>query len=207
MKTTIIGVLLDVTPDQDPILRYLMRKYGLMRRCTFQRLVGGLQKNVGGLAQHLANGTELPSRYPKDAVYEVDDLIRNRLQAMNDGSDLWRPRAPKNLERVRNSRSPPHRHARRIVGKERQISHKEERRVFYHRHVNTRAAPPVAFGSKKCWWDRFKILDDPAAGQTRLQAWGDVWTGIRNGRLFARGHRTRQGNPLLRVSEGPDSSV
>ena len=32
MKTTIFGVLLDVTPGQDTILRRLMRKYGFMLR-------------------------------------------------------------------------------------------------------------------------------------------------------------------------------
>ena len=30
MKTTIFGVLLDVTPDQDTVLHRLMRKYGFM---------------------------------------------------------------------------------------------------------------------------------------------------------------------------------
>ena len=30
MKITIFGVLLDVTPEQDTILRRLMRKYGFM---------------------------------------------------------------------------------------------------------------------------------------------------------------------------------
>ena len=35
MKTTIFGVLLDVTPEQDTILRRLMRKYGFMLRFAF----------------------------------------------------------------------------------------------------------------------------------------------------------------------------
>ncbi len=39
MKTTIFGVLLDVTPAQDTILRRLMRKYGFVLRFAFKRLV------------------------------------------------------------------------------------------------------------------------------------------------------------------------
>ncbi len=39
MKTTILGVLLDVTSEQDTILRRLMHKYGFMFRFAFQRLV------------------------------------------------------------------------------------------------------------------------------------------------------------------------
>ncbi len=38
MKTTIFGVLLDVTPEHDTILCRLMRKYGFMFRVAFQRL-------------------------------------------------------------------------------------------------------------------------------------------------------------------------
>ena len=39
MKTTIFGVLLAVTPEHDTVLRRLMRKYGLMLRFAFKRLV------------------------------------------------------------------------------------------------------------------------------------------------------------------------
>ncbi len=41
MKTTIFGVLLDVTSEQDTILSRLTRKYGFMFRCGFQPLLTG----------------------------------------------------------------------------------------------------------------------------------------------------------------------
>ena len=94
MKTTLFGVLLDVTPDQDTVLRRLMRPYGFMLRFAFQRLVGGLQ-NIGGLERHGASETELPLRYAKDAVQEAQDLIRARDQAMQDGLTLWTQRVKK----------------------------------------------------------------------------------------------------------------
>ena len=68
MKTTIFGVLLNVTPEHDTILRRLMRKYGFMLRFAFQRLVDGLS-NVGALERHLSSDTMLPLRYAKDAVH------------------------------------------------------------------------------------------------------------------------------------------
>ena len=67
MKTTIFGVLLDVTPAHDTVLRRLMRKYGLMLRLAFQRLVTGL-RDIGALERQLARDTTLPLRYAKDAV-------------------------------------------------------------------------------------------------------------------------------------------
>ncbi len=62
----------------------------------------------------------------------------------------------------------------------------------------------MVFGTKKRWADRFKTLDDPIAEQVRQQAWREEWEESRNGRLSARGDRTKQGTPLLRVREGPD---
>ena len=89
MKTTLFGVLLDVTPAHDIVLRRLMRKYGFMLRFAFQRLVTGL-RDVGALERQLAQNTTLPLRYAKDAVQEAQDLIRARHQAMQDGLTLCR---------------------------------------------------------------------------------------------------------------------
>ncbi len=166
MKTTIFGVLLDVTPDQDTVLRRLMRKYGFMLRFAFQRLVGGLQ-NIGGLERHCASETELPLRYAKDAVQEAQDLIRARRQAMKDGATLWTQRVKKTRERLTALRASPHPNARRIAGQERKLAYQETRRAFYQQHVEAGTFPPVVFGTKERWLDRFKVLDDPVAEQER----------------------------------------
>ena len=63
MKTTMFGVLLEVTPEQDTILRRLMRKYGFMLRFAFTRLLQGLS-NIGALERHLSRDTELPLKMP-----------------------------------------------------------------------------------------------------------------------------------------------
>ena len=180
-----------------------MRKYGFMLRFAFQRLIGGLQ-NIGGLERHCANETELPLRYAKDAVQEAQDLIRARHQAMQDGLTLWTQRVKKTRERLTALRASLHPNGRRMAGQERKLAHQEERRGFYRQHVEAGTFPPVVFGTKKRWLDRFKTLDDPIAEQARQQAWREEWDESRNGRLSARGDRTKQGNPLLRVREGPD---
>ena len=182
MKTTIFGVLLDVTPDQDTILRRLMRKYGFMLRFAFQRLVEGLL-NIGPLERHLSRDTELPLRYAKDAVQEAQDLIRARHQAMQDGLTLWTQRVNKTRERLTALRASPHPNACRIAGQERKLTHQEAQRAFYQQHVEAGTFPPVVFGSKARWLDRFKTLDDPVAEQQRLRDWKAAWDESRNGRL------------------------
>ena len=203
MKTTIFGVLLDVTPEQDTVLRRLMRKYGFMLRFAFNRLLGGLS-HIGALERHLSSDTELPLRYAKDAVQEAQDLIRARRQVMKDGATLWTGRVKKTRERLTALRASPHPNARRIAGQERKLTHQKARQAFYQQHVEAGTFPPVVFGTKKRWLDRFKTLDDPIAEQARQQAWQEAWDESRNGRLSARGDRTKKGNPLLRVREGPD---
>ncbi len=203
MKTTIFGVLLDVTPDQDTILRRLMRKYGFMLRFAFQRLLEGLV-NVGALERHVSSETTLPLRYAKDAVQEAQDLIRARHQAMKDGLALWTRRVQKTRERLTAIQASPHPNARRMARQERKLARQQAQQAFYQQHVDVHTFPPVVFGTKKRWLDRFKTLDDPIAEQERLQAWKDNWDESRNGRLSARGDRTKQGNPLLRVRAGVD---
>ncbi len=94
MKTTIFGVLLYVTPEQDTIRRRLMRKYGFMPRFAFNRLRGG-PSNIGAMERPLSSDTELPLRYAKDAVQEALDLIQARHQAMQDALTLWTGRVKK----------------------------------------------------------------------------------------------------------------
>ena len=206
MKTTIFGVLLDVTPEQDTILRRLMRKYGFMLRFAFNRLLRGLS-NIGALERHLSSDTELPLRYAKDAVQEAHDLIRARHQAMKDGLALWTQRMKKTRERLTVLRASPHPNTRRIAGQERKLAHQEAQRAFYQQHVDAGTFPPIIFGTKARWLDRFKVMDDPVVEQRRLQDWKKAWEEIRNGRLSARGDRTKKGNPLLRVREAPDHWV
>ncbi|MHB1956790.1 MAG: IS200/IS605 family accessory protein TnpB-related protein [Sulfobacillus sp.] len=203
MKTTIFGVLLDVTPEQETILHRLMRKYGWMLRFAFNRLLEGLP-DIGALERHLARDTELPLRYAKDAVQEAQDLIRARHQAMQDGLKLWTQRVKKTRERLTALRAAQHPNLRRIAGQERKLAAQQAQQAFYQQHVDAHTFPPVVFGTKKRWLDRFKTLDDRIAEQARQQAWREDWDESRNGRLSARGDRTKRGNPLLRVRAGAD---
>ncbi len=203
MKTTMFGVLLEVTPEQDTIPRRLMRKYGFMLRFAFTRLLQGLS-NIGALERHLSRDTELPLRYAKDAVQEAQDLIRARHQSMQDGLKLWTQRVKKTRERLAALRASPHPNARRIAGQERKLTHQVAQQAFYQQHVEAGTFPSVVFGTQKRWLDRFKTHDDPIAEQARQQAWRETWDESRNGRLSARGDRTKHGNPLLRVRAGVD---
>ena len=140
MKTTIFGVLLDVTPAHDTVLRRLMRKYGFMLRFAFQRLREGLV-DIGALERHLSSETTLPCAMPRMRC-RGQDLIRARHQAMKDGLTLWTQRVRKTRDRLTARHASPHPNGRRIAGQERKLAHQEERRVLptvcRGRHVSSR---------------------------------------------------------------------
>ena len=75
---------------------------------------------------------------------------------------------------------------------------------MYQKHVTAKTFPPVIFGTRKLFLERFHTLTDPLAELRRQQVWKEPWDEGRNGRLSARGDRTKMGNPLLRISEGAE---
>ena len=202
MKTTIFGVLLDVDEDQDTALRRLMHEYGFMMRFAFKRLSEGLMK-VGAIERHCASETGWPLRYAKDAVHDAQELITARRQAMQDALTLWRSRVRKTQARLtalRQNRPD----SRRIPGLERKLLRQQEHVAMYQKHVTEKTVPPVVFGTRQLFLERFHILADPLAEFQRQKVWKERWDEGRNGRLSARGDRTKNGNPLLRLHEGPD---
>ncbi len=202
MKTTMFGVILDVNKDQDTVLRRLMREYGFMMRFAFQRLCEGIMK-VGAIERHGASETGLPLRYAKDAVHDAQELITSRHQAIRDSLTLWQRRAKKTAARL-TALKKDHPNSRRIPGLERKLLRQQEQVGFYQRHVTNKTFPPVVFGTRKLFLERFHTLADPLAEVQRQKVWKERWDEGRNGRLSARGDRTKTGNPLLRIREGTE---
>ncbi len=202
MKTTIFGVLLDVNEDQDTALRRLMREYGFMMRFAFKRLSEGMIK-VGAIERHCASEMGLPLRYAKDAVHDAQELITSRRQAMQDALTLWQRRAKKTATRLAVLKK-DHPDSRRIPGLERKLLRQQKHVAMYQKHVTEKTFPPVVFGTRQLFLERFHTLADPLAEFQRQKVWKEQWDEGRNGRLSARGDRTKTGNPLLRLHEGPD---
>ncbi|PSR23602.1 MAG: hypothetical protein C7B45_02185 [Sulfobacillus acidophilus] len=115
-------------------------------------------------------------------MHESQDLIRAHHQAMKDGATLWTQRVNKIRDRVTTlQKTRPD--SRRILGLERKLAHQKARQAFYQQHVDAHMFPPVVFGIKKRWLDRFKTLDDPIAEQERQQPRREAWDESRNGQL------------------------
>ena len=192
MKTTMRGVLLNVDEEMNQLLDRLMRKYGYMYRHAFNHLLEPDTK-VGTLERILYAETGLPLRYAKDAVAEAKQLITAQTALVKEHLDLWQRRKKKTMERInRIIKTDPQ--SRKLAGLQRK-SEKQQRKVaFYQQHTDHGTFPPVIFGSRELYMAQFKE-------GTSKAVWKQAWDDARNGRLSARGDRTKKGNPLLRISE------
>ncbi len=192
MKTTFQGVLLEVGGEIAQGLDRLMRKYGFMVRYAFKRLLESGTK-VGELERILAAETGLPLRYAKDAVAEAKQLIIGQKVLVKEHWQLWQRREKKTAARIHKiARQDPT--SRKLPGLRSKLEKQQRKAAFYQQHAEQSTFPPVIFGSRELYLSQFKEGVNQAA-------WRQEWDDARNGRLAARGDRTKKGNPLLRIHE------
>lgn len=192
MKTTVQGVLLEVGGETARGLDRLMRKYGFMVRYAFKRLLESGTKG-GQLERIVAAETGLPLRCAKDAVAEARQLIASQKALVRERLELWQRRKRKTVERIdKIAKKDPH--SRKLPGLRSKLEKQQRKVAFYQQHAEQSTFPPVIFGSRGLYLSQFKEGVNQAA-------WRQAWDDARNGRLVARGDRTKQGNPLLRIHE------
>ena len=192
MKTTMRGVLLNVEEESRQQLDRLMRKVGFMVRYAFNRLLESGTR-IGELERLLAAETNLPLRYAKDAVAEANQLIASQKALVKEHLVLWRGRTKKTTEKI-NQIAKKDPASRKLAGLRRKLEKQQREVAFYQQHAEQGTFPPVIFGGRELYLSQFKEGADPAI-------WRQEWNDARNGRLTARGDRTKKGNPLLRISE------
>ncbi len=192
MKTTMRGVLLNVEEEYRQQLDRLMRKFGFMVRYAFNRLLES-GTMTGELERFLAAETNLPLRYAKDAAAEANQLIVSQKALVKEHLALWRLRMKKTTEKINQivKKDPA---SRKLAGLRQKLEKQQREIAFYQQHAEQGTFPPVIFGGRELYLSQFKEGADQAI-------WRQEWNDARNGRLAARGDRTKQGNPLLRIHE------
>ena len=192
MKTTMRGVLLNVEEEYRQQLDRLMRKFGFMVRYAFNRLLES-GTMTGELERFLAAETSLPLRYAKDAAAEANQLIVSQKALVKEHLALWRLRMKKTTEKINQivKKDPA---SRKLAGLRQKLEKQQREIAFYQQHAEQGTFPPVIFGGRELYLSQFKEGADKAI-------WRQEWNDARNGRLAARGDRTKQGNPLLRIHE------
>lgn len=203
-KTTIFGMLINMTDDNKKEVDQFMYDYSFMFRFSFKRLIEiekenwideDIKKAIQQLEKDISERTGYPIRVSKDAVANANELLKARHALMVEYHELWKERYKNTQTRYEKLTNNPKVNPAsfRIIGLQNKMEHQLQNIAFYAQHILHNTFPPVVFGGRKNWEELQK---------NNLSK--EKWQELRNGRMSSRGDATKGGNPNIRVVETED---
>ncbi len=181
MKTTVRGMLLQLTEENRSFLDNLMIRYCAAVRWSYKRLLDGWKvQNIRLAVQKKFN---LNSRQANDAVYEAQTTIKSQKELVK----LNHSNAIKKLEHT-NNRLKKVRSKKKKVSLTKKLDKEARRLALIQKHIENNTIPPVIFGGKKLFIDRCK-------GNITREDWQEA----RSNRYLSRGDKTKGGNLNTRL--------
>ena len=181
MKTTVRGVILQLTEIQKIFLDNLMDCYCAAVRWSFKRLMDNWKTQDIRLA--VQGKFSLNSRQANDAVHNAQATIKSQQELVK----LNHTNAAKKMEFTQK-----HLEQARSSGKRAKLKRrldKEERKLTcWQKHLDAGTFPPVVFGGKKLFHKRCK-------GNITREEWQEA----RSNRYLSRGDKTKGGNLNTRL--------
>ncbi|TEB06115.1 hypothetical protein Psch_03157 [Pelotomaculum schinkii] len=181
MKTTVRGVILQLTEVQKTFLDNLMGRYCAAVRWGFKRLLDGWKTQDIRLA--VQSKFNLNSRQANDTVHDAQATISSQKELVK----LNHANATKKVEftrkRLEKARSP-----RKKDNLQKRLDKEERKLAFWQKHLDAGTFPSVVFGGKRLFHQRCK-------GNITLDTWQDA----RSNRYLSRGDKTKGGNLNTRL--------
>ena len=181
MKTTVRGMLVNISDKNKEIVDDLMIKFSSAMRYAFNRRIEKMAKKK--LEPELMGKYGLNRRQAKDAVYKADNIIKSQHKLMKLYYNNYKKKvkaAKKSLVKARSDR--------RISNLLKKLEKRQRKRDFYKEHIDNKTFPPVIFGGK----DNFKKRCNNKISNAE-------WKELRNNKLLSRGDASKKGNPNLRI--------
>ena len=182
MKTTVMGMLINVSDEVDSKLTEMMTVFCTAIRFSFNRLLEGTK--IGELEKTVSGKFKLNIRQAKDAVEEARQLIVSQKELVKRNYSNYTNKVSK-LEAILTTKELPDKKRKPLLSK---LDKRKRKQAYYKDFIDTDAIPPVTFGTKELFIRRCK-------GLITQQQWCDA----RNNRIYSRGDRTKTGNPNLRI--------
>lgn len=181
MKTTVGGVILQLTEIQKIFLDNLMDCYCAAVRWSFKRLMNNWKTQDIRLA--VQGKFSLNSRQANDAVHEARATIKSQKELVK----LNQATAAKKVEFTRKRLEEAGSSGKRAK-LTRRLDREERKLAFWQKHLDNGTFPPVVLGGKKLFQKRCK-------GNITRQEWQEA----RSNRYLSRGDKTKGGNLNTRL--------
>ncbi|MFB9762451.1 IS200/IS605 family accessory protein TnpB-related protein [Ectobacillus funiculus] len=200
-KTTIFGVLINMTEQMKQEVNQCMFDYSFMFRFSFKRLAEierehefdeDRKKAIQQLEKDVSSRTGYPIRVAKDAVADANELLTARHTLMVEYHELWKERYKNTKAKYEKFKQNPNVNHRsfHMLGLQNKMERQLKQMQFYKQHILQHTFPSIVFGGRK----NFEELQK---GNLSKEKWNE----LRNGRMSSRGDATKGGNPNLRVIE------
>ena len=182
MKITMKAVLISVDEQQKQAIDALMTTFCSAVRYSFKRLLG--KKKIGDIEKDVAHRYHFNIRQAKDAVEEARQTIISQKELVKINYES----AAKKVTAIEKKLKQKHLHDKKKNALMRKLDKRKRKKAYWERFLTEDTIPSVIFGTKKLFIKRCK-------GLITHQEWVDA----RTNRVYARGDRTKKGNPNLRV--------
>lgn len=183
MKTTAMGVIIELTETQQTYLDNLMARYCAAVRWSFKRLLAGIKtQQVRTAVQVKFN---LNSRQANDAAFDAQSTISSQYELAKLHHANAQARVEFTGKRLEKAKSKS-----KIDGLQKRLDKQQRKLSRWQNHLAAGTFPAVVFGGKKLFLERCK------GNITREQ-----WQKARNNRYLSRGDKTKGGNLNTRLYE------
>ncbi|WP_041313553.1 IS200/IS605 family accessory protein TnpB-related protein [Heliomicrobium modesticaldum] len=182
MKITARGEILALSDEAKTAVDDLMRIFSSAIRYSFQRLIEG-SMSVGDIEKDVAFRYGLNIRQAKDAVEDARQTLISQRKLLPEYVKNYAKKAEAVEKKLKHVKSEKKRKA--LLSK---LAKRQRKRDYYQQFITANTIPPVVFGGKKTFHQR-------CAGTISIEKWRDK----RSNRVYARGDKTKKGNPNLRI--------
>lgn len=181
MKTTVRGIILQLSDEQKTYLDHLMFRYCAAMRWSFKRLLEGVKTQAIRVA--VQGKFNLNSRQANDAVYDAQSTIKSQQELVKLHYENARAKVGFIQKRIAKAKSPA-----KIANLQRRLDKEQRQLAKWQRYLETKTFPPVVFGGKKLFQERCK-------GKITKKEWREA----RSNRYLSRGDKTKDGNLNTRI--------
>ncbi|ACV61992.1 transposase, IS605 OrfB family [Desulfofarcimen acetoxidans DSM 771] len=186
MKTTAMGIILELTAKQKEYIDNLMDNYCAAVRWAFKRLLDGWK--VQDIRITVQEKFRLNSRQANDAVYDAQTIIKSQYKLVQMHYENAKAKVEFTEKRIAKAKSPA-----KIAKLQKRLEKEQRKLAFWQNHLDNNTFPPVVFGGKKLFQERCK-------GNITREEWQEV----RSNRYLSRGDKTKGGNLNTRIYEDQD---
>jgi IS605 OrfB family transposase len=182
MKTTVRGVLINISKEKDIEINRLMTVFSSAVRYGFKRILEDKEK-YGQMEKDISRIYGINIRQSKDALKKANQMIKSQKELLKENYNNYSEKVKTVETQIEKAKL-----ANKINALNKKLDKRKKKQEYYKDHIDNGTIPKVIFGGRKNFIKRCK-------GQITNKQWKE----LRDNNYYSRGDKTKNGNPNLRI--------